>query len=265
MKKVFMMLLLLALPLNVNAMSNEEVFHVGDSVTVGLTSDTDEVNFIVLKESQAGESTVTLIYDGTIAGSSTIYDEIRPDDGHDEVTTVLDTSVVGQKLSSIVNADGKKWRSVSTTLLQESDLINLGVTKNAAGKYEITEKYSKILAPVKIAGLVPKQYNYWTSIQDTSAADTSMYCVTYNEARTTNEGVWATLESMDITSTTNNSECAIRPVIVMPKEYILCNNTQTPSIVPTGVSDYIVPLASILLFAGLAVVLTRKKNLFQEI
>lgn len=265
MKRFFLLLAVMLMPLSVKAMAISESFDVGDDVSVALFSDSDNpgTGFHVLKESKSGERTVTLIYDGTIEGSPTIYDETRPDDGH-EATANLNDSVVYQKMMSVIKQDGKEWRFDTASLLSLEDLTNLGITKNANGIYEIPAKYS-FLAPIKQDGLPSDHYNYWTSIKDDSAATTSVYCVSYNENRTGDDGVWATLESRSIASITNNSECAIRPVIVIDKAYILCNNSKKTPNAKTGINDYIVPLAALLLVTASAVVLTKKKSVFKEI
>lgn len=263
MKKYFILLLVVLLPLSVNAMAYSETFDVGDSVTVGLKSDEDNTGFHVLKESQAGETTVTLIYDGVIEGSATVYDETNPDENHD-ASVLLDESIVGQKLINLINADGAKWRVETARLLNESDLNNLGITKDDNGLYEINKKYS-FLAAIKINGLEPEMYNYWTSIVDESASSAAVYCVTDNASRSSDNEALSTLVSMDITSVTNNSKCAIRPVVVIDKAYILCNNTKTPTPVDTGVADYIIPLSFVLIAAVSAVVATKKKSAFQKI
>ena len=172
-------------------------------------------------------------------------------------------------------------------------------------------------------------YNYWTQIPDASASNTSVFAVVYNETRTDANGVWATLESQDITGITNNVEFGIRPVVVIKKEYILCNNSKTPddptpvkqyckvvdgkyydkngdevtkeeydkscSSLPkckivdgtyydkngnvvtkeeydascasspkTGVEDYILPLGAVVMLAGAAAIVIRKKTMFKE-
>ncbi len=261
MKKLFLLLIVL-LPLSVNAMAYSETFRVGDSVTVGLKSDDDNVGFHVLKESASGETYVTLIYDGVIEGSPSVYDESNPDENY-EATYILDNSIVGKKLQEVINKDGAKWRVESARLLNENDLSNLNIRKNDAGIYEISEKYS-FLAPVKDSNVTSEMYNYWTSIRNTNSATTAMYCVTYNDNRTEDTGVWATLESKDITSITNNSTCAIRPVVVIDKAYILCNNT-VPENVKTGVKDYIIPLSALLITASALIVISKKKTVFKEI
>ena len=270
MKKIlFLLVVALVLPLGVHAMAQSESFKVGDSVSVALYEgyDQDEstkngIGFHVLKESKSGEQYVTLIYDGVLSGSATVYDEAIP--GEHDVTSVLENSVVGQKLSAVVNAEGKKWRATTVTLLKEEDLTNLGITKNAAGIYEITEKYA-FVAPIKVSGLSANMYNYWTQIKDSTAEHTSMYCVTYNESREGNTGVWATLESKDITSVTDNATCGIRPVVVIDKEYILCNNSEEPKNAETGVVDYILPLTLVIVAAGGAILLTKRNNAFKQI
>ena len=278
MKKIILLLLAISFPITVSAMSYEDVFHVGDSVNVALYSDEDVPStsqssdgsyngngFHVLKESAAGDAYVTLIYDGVVAGSPTVYDQTRPDDNY-TASANYETSVVKRALDEVV-AGTNPWRVVTADLLSANDLTNLGITPNAAGIYEVPAKYS-FLAPIKLTGLTTDMYNYWTKIQDTSVTDSvAVYCVTYNESRTDNDGIWATLESKDITSTQSNSTCAIRPVVVVDKQYILCNNSQTPTPenVKTGVKDYIIPLFSVALIAGLSIVLLKKQSLFKEI
>ena len=279
MKKLFSLLLVMALPLGVYAQvfTEKDEFDVGDSVNVALYSENETPNsdingngFHVLRDSKAGEETVTLIYDGTIEGSPTVYDESNPGENY-VATADLNQAEIGRKLNSVMTAEGKKWRVESFGLLSSSDISYLGLQKNAAGNYEIPAKYS-FLAPIKHSILpTAEHYNYWTSIEDTTAETTSVYCVEYNEDRTDNEGIWATLVSKDITSINNNSKCAIRPVVVVKKEYILCNNSKkTPEPTPeknvkTGVTDYIIPLAGVVLIASVAIVFAKKKTVFKSI
>ena len=254
-------------------MAVSETFDVGDNVSVAITdeydlNDTKGISFYVLKASKAGETTVTLIYDGTLSGSSTVYDEAIP--GEHDATSELEQAAIWTKIQTATT----NWNSDNIRLLDESDLASLSIVKNAAGTYEIGEKYS-FLAPTKLDGLPDAtHYNYWTMIEDTSAATTSMYCVTLNENRTNENDAVATLQSNDITSTTNNTKCAIKPVIVIDKKYILCNNTKTPPTttptttptnVKTGVEDYILPFMSIIIVSAIAVVLTKNKSVFKNI
>ncbi len=240
MKKLILLLIAVILPIGVHALAVSETFDVGDSVSVALydgyeTENPNGIGFHVLKSSAAGEATVTLIYDGVVGGSATVYDQANPDDNHD-ATAVLEQSVVGTKLNQIINKEGAKWNIESASLLSASDVTYLGLSKNAAGIFEIPAKYS-FLAPIKATGVPASMYNYWTQIPDASASNTSVFAVIYNEARTDANGVWATLESQDITGITNNVEFGIRPVVVIKKEYIICNNSKTPED-PTPVVYY---------------------------
>ena len=279
MKKYILLLIALVLPFGVNALAVSETFDVGDSVSVELydgyeNEDPNGIGFHVLRASAAGERTVTLIYDGVIEGSSTVYDQTIPDTH--EAIAVLEQAEIGTKLNQVINKEGAKWNSETATLLSESDLAYLGITKNVVGIYEIPAKYS-FLAPIKQEGWPQSNYNYWTMIQDTGATSTSVYYVKYNESLDKSDlnAVWATIESQDITSITNNAEYAIRPVIVIDKKYILCNNTKTttsstsnddtPESPKTGVEDYIIPLGVVLILASAAVIVARKKDSFSRI
>ena len=281
MKKFILLLVAVMLPLGVNALAVSESFDVGDSVSVALydgyeTENPNGIGFHVLKSSGAGERTVTLIYDGVIDGSSTVYDEDIPSSNDLEAhtpTAVLEQSVAGTVLNQTVNKAGAVWKVDSSSLLSLSDINYLGIQKNALGIYEIPAKYS-FLAPIKATGVSAEIYNYWTSIRDDSATSTSVYCVEYNENRASLDDVWATLSSRDITSVTNNSRCGIRPVIVIDKAYILCNNTKnpttptnptTPESPKTGVEDYIIPLGMVALLGTVIVISTKKKNVFNQI
>lgn len=269
MKKIILLLTALVMPLSVHALATSETFNVGDSVSVALyegyeSEAANGIGFHVLKESKAGEDTVTLIYDGAIKDSMTIYDEAIPDENH-FASTVLEESVIGQKLQQLINQEGKRWRiEDQASLLSAADLLSLGITKNANNEYEIPAKYS-FLAPDKGDGIPKELYNYWTSIPDGSASTTSVYMVEYNEERTTDDDIWAKIVSKDISSITDNVKGGIRPVVVVKKEYILCNNSKPTEAVDTGLTDYILPLAAVLVIAGSAIVYTKKKNAFNQI
>lgn len=254
MKKILLLITLL-LPLGVKAMDYSEKFHVGDSVNVALYS-IDEVassdnSFHVLRESASGDQTVTLIYDGVLEASPSIYDNS---------SYVLGSSMVYQNMQNAIMKNGQKWNSIQESLLNEEDLTSLGITRNSYGVYEIPAKYS-FLAPIKKDGLTSNMYNYWTSIpENTTDGQMTVYCVTNNEYRTSDSEVYATLEARNITS-----ECGIRPVIIIDKQYVISNNTRKSKNPSTGITEYIVPLAGIIFVAGVAVVLTKKKNVFKEI
>lgn len=275
MKKMLMMLLItLFIPAGVNAMAVSESFYVGDSVSVGIINDEEPgVAFHVIADSGPNDQTVTLIYDGILDGSSTVYDESNPADNHD-ATVNFNESIAYQVLNKAINKEGAKWRVETASILSKDDLTKLGITKNSAGVYEITDKYS-FLAPTKPDGMPSSDiYNYWTSI---SEGDDSVYCVTLDETNTSLQGTLATLELKNITSITNGPKCGIRPVIVVDKKYILCNNsrpststtTQKPTApsenVKTGIEDYLLPLVSIILIAGITIGVTKKKEVFQDI
>ena len=160
-------------------------------------------------------------------------------------------------------------------LLSESDLTNLGIEKNIAGIYEIKGKYS-FLAPIKQDGWDQSLYNYWTMIGDEDTK--TVYYVKYNENltdKTDETAVWATIEPYTLSSITNGEEYGIRPVIIINKEYILCNNskpstdptsdTSTPDGPKTGVEDYLIPLGVVLILASAAIVITKKKDAFSKI
>ncbi len=288
MKKFILLLALAAMPLSVKALATSETFDVGDSVSVALydgyeTENKNGIGFHVLKSSGAGERTVTLIYDGIVGGSGTVYDETSTEGSEThEATVVLEQSIAGTVLNQYVNKEGAKWNVESASLLSASDIAYLGITKNAAGAYEIPAKYS-FLAPIKATGVPKEMYNYWTSISEDGE---KVFAAIYNEERTTDDGVWATLEAQDISSITNNVKFGIRPVVVIDKEYILCNNTKnpttpnepenptpdnptpdnpTPEGPKTGVEDYIIPLGVVVILASGAAALMKKKNVFNQI
>lgn len=273
MKKMLMLLLtMLLIPAGVKAMDTKESFYVGDSVSVGIITDEEPgVGFHVIADSGPNDQTVTLIYDGILEGSSTVYDEMNPGDSHD-VTVNFNESIAYQVLNKAISKDGAKWRVETASILSKDDLTKLGITKNSAGVYEITDKYS-FLAPTKLDGVSADVYNYWTSI---SEGNDSVYCVTLDENNASLKGTLATLQLKDLTSITDNPKCGIRPVVVVDKKYILCNNTRpststtekptTPSEnVKTGVEDYLLPLVSIILIAGITIGVTKKKEVFQDI
>lgn len=271
MKKMLMLLLtMLFIPAGVKAMATSESFYVGNRVSVDITKSgvapENGTSFYVLKDSGPDDSSVTLILDGILVGN-TIYDMPIPADNHD-AELVFDKSMAYQTLAKEIA--NRKWDAVIAGILTADDLTRLGITKNSAGIYEIPEKYS-FLAPTKLADLPSDTYNYWTSI--TEGTD-SVYCVTASNDNT--NGVVATLDLKNINTITNGPKCGIRPVVVVEKQYILCNYSVTPTSttekpttpsenVKTGVEDYLLPLVSIILIAGITIGVTKKKEVFQDI
>ena len=79
------------------------------------------------------------------------------------------------------------------------------------------------------------------------------------------------LESKTIGDVSNNPKCAVRPVVVVKKEYILCNNskpkttTTKPENVETGVEDYYLPLGIVMGVSILGYLVLRKKNVFSKL
>lgn len=270
--KKFLLSLLLVVPFSVNAMAVSETFDVGDSVIVALKEgDTEETGgraFHVLKPSAAGEETVTLIFDGTADEkrsdgtpvSPTFYDEVTP--GEHEPTTILEKATI---YNSLIEGT-KTWRVESRRLLTVEDLKELGIDK------EIKSNYSW-LAPIVLKSdlILPEDYNYWTqsATEDSTAESPKVYCVTATSDNS--NGVYATLESKTIGEVSGNPKCAVRPVVVVKKEYILCNNskpttttTKAPQ-VDTGVEDYYLPLGLVMGASILGYLILRKKNVFDRI
>lgn len=281
MKKIigFLIGLMFLLPLSVYAgMSTSDSFDVGNSIIVALTADDTGTGFHVLKDSKAGEDTVLALYDGNVGTVDTsgvkkslvVYDE--PYTGHDTVTTVLDNAYIYQTLTKATTSATNPWRVESIRLLDVSDLTNLGITANASGVYEIKKDF-KWLAPTKLDVVIDgvNYYDYWTqsaaTIEPTATVTdpVGVYYVKYNEARTDENGVYATLEKANINVISNGPEYAIRPVIEVKKEYILCNNDKPSTPTPTGVKDYYIPLVSIIALTGAGIIVLRKKNLFNKI
>lgn len=246
------------IPISVNAMEYSDTFAIGDEIVVNITASNESAVFNVIKESIAGEELVTAIFSGVpIPGSPSIYDE--PYEDH-EATSDIDNAYI----NTILTAGTTSWTNPTIIrLLTLADLDNMGITKNPLGTYEIKESH-KFLAPIKTWAVSnPDGYNYWTKSADTSAENTSVFCVKYNEER--GEGdVYASLESLDITSNTNNHECAIRPVIVIDKSYIDCNNSQ-PTTPKTGMTEYVLPLMALVTLAGGALLLIKRKDIFKQI
>lgn len=259
MKKIFYLFIsVFLLPFCVNAMAYSETFAIGDEIVVNLTDANEVATFNVIKESLAGEEMVTAIFSGVpIPGSPTVFDETFEDH---EATSNIDNALI----RTLLEPGSITWTHPTLIrLLTLTDLDNMGINKNATGIYEINGSH-KFLAPIKTWPVSnPDGYNYWTQSADTSATNTSVYCVTYNESRGDSD-IYATLVSRDITSTTNNSECAIRPVIMIDKQYIECNNTQqaTPK---TGILEYFVPMFSAILLAAGALLVLKRKNIFKQI
>ena len=269
--KRFLLVLALSVPFGVNAMATSETFDIGDEVVVALKDgDTEQTGgraFHVLKASAAGEETVTLIFDGTAdeprsdgaPTSPVVYDEVYP--GEHEPTTILEKAYIYNSLME----GTKSWRVESKRLLTTDDLKALGLDKT------ITKDYAWLVPVVKSSVLQAEDSNYWTqSAADDSTTDSpKVYCVTASSDKS--NGVYATLESKTIGDVNNNPKCAVRPVVVVKKEYILCNNSKPkttatkPENVETGVEDYYLPLGIVMGVSILGYLVLRKKNVFSKL
>ena len=133
-KIIYLFILSLVMPFAVFAMDNSEVFDIGDSVTVSFDGGTTRLGFHVIKNSAAGETTATLFFDGVIAT-------------HDADGNIKEAQVVYQLPDSTGTAsqfDGSYAQKVlneavteakwiingSARLLEENDLVNLGIAKD---------------------------------------------------------------------------------------------------------------------------------------
>lgn len=264
MKKILVLIGVLFLPLSVNAMAISETFDVGDEIIVALKANEDGKAFHVLKTSAAGEETVVALYDGVVEGSPTIYDEPIP--GTHEATS--DITLTGENIYGKLTKGTEGWRTVTTRLLMINDLTGLGISAGTDNSYNVYKNFLW-LAPFKLDGATdPSWYNYWTQSAATGLTEADavgVYCMTYNESRTDDNGVYSSLVAKNINVISNGPKCAIRPVIIVKKEYILCNNSKPSTPVPTGVEDYYLSLGGILLITAAGVIVLRRKNLFAKI
>lgn len=272
--KKFLLFIALLFPISVKALAVSETFDVGDSILVSLTNDqfTNQtgIEFNVLKASASGEQYVTAIYKGSIGGA-TVFDS--PYTGYFPTNVFTDAKDYIYKIFAERTAD---WGLVTEKrLLKIEDLTNLGITKSGEA-YNIPSSL-QFLAPIKINGLTADEYNYWTmSTSDTITKATTesdqihVYYVKYNETKSADTDPVATVELSANINSDSGPKNAVRPVIVIDKKYVLCNNskpaaTTTVAPVPTGVSDYYLPLALILGLTISGIVIIRKKSLFQDL
>ncbi len=271
-KKILLFLIgILFLPLSVEAMDVSEPFSIGDRVRVLLENDQDGVEFFVIKPSVAYDPYVWLILnqnvESTAGKSITVFDEITP--GEHEDLTIWGETIAHEVL---LNAT-EHWRSEVTRLLQEQDLIDLGLKKNTAtGEYEIMANRREI-APIVLSEYPTLEnpesaYNYWTQIYDESAENTSVFAVILNENYSGDTLTpLAYVKSRDITSIDNNYEYVIRPVIKIHKMYIDCKigDTTTVASPPTGEVTMPFEVISLIIIGGVAYYLVRKKDMFEKI
>ena len=251
-------------PIDTFAMSNDSVFNIGDSVSVSFNGKTDSSNLIgfhVLKDSEAGESTVTLIYDGAISShdeghAQVPYQTTAPSSG---VYSQFADSYVKQFLDTAVKENGWILES-SARLLEVNDLSNLGIEKSSDGTYTIPTKYD-FLRPVDFETTVSETTtDYWTQI--TNGTD-NVYVVT-KEGRDSANNVSAKIVSKGAAPIDNN-RYSVKPVVIVNKQYIVCNNSKKTDNVKTGIEDYFLLFGAIIVLATIGYVGSKKKDAFQNI
>lgn len=259
-KNIIILLALAMIPCMANAMSVEEEFKVGDSVSVTFNGKTDTENLIgfhVLSESKAGESNVTLIYDGIVSehdseGNVTNAQVNYQLVGTTENSSIFQGSNVQTILNRIVSSEG--WILASSArLLEREDLTNLGIELTST---IIPKKYD-FLRPVSIESAPSTTTtDYWTQI---ASGNNNVYVV----SKTTQSDASAELVLKNVDDI--NSVASIKPVVVVNKEYIYCNNSKTATSVDTGVEDYFLLFGSLLALATIGYAGFKKKDAFQNI
>ena len=270
MKKVLLIMLSILLPLGVSAMDYSSEFDIGDSVSVSFNGKTDSKNLIgfhVLNGSSSGETTVTLVYDGVLAthdASGNIKEAQIAFQTPDTSATTNASQFAGSNAKRFLDEAVKEqgWILASSArLLEESDLTILGITKDADGTFTIPTKYD-FLRPVDFDSAINSSTtDYWTQIADGA---NNVYVVT-KEGTDKANNISAKIVSKIADPVSGSSTYSIKPVIVVDKQYIACNNTKTPNNVPTGVEDYYYILGGTLLLASIGYVVSKKKNAFQNI
>ena len=271
MKKIFIILFTISvilMPLNILALDNNSTFDVGDSVSVSFNGKTDSANLIgfhVLKPSTAGESTVTLIYDGVMAT-------------HDSAGNIKESQVLFQtpetatgNLSEFAGSNVKifleeavseyGWILASSArLLEASDLTSLGISKDADGTYTIPTKYD-FLRPVDFESAPTSiTTDYWTQI---ASGSDNVYVVTKTGSDRTNN-ISAKIISKGVAPIDDN-EYSVKPVVVVNKQYIYCNNSKKTDNVQTGIEDYFLIFGGIIVLSTMGYVISKKKDAFQNI
>ena len=268
MKKVLLIMLSILLPLSVSAMDYSSEFDIGDSVSVSFNGKTDSKNLIgfhVLNGSSSGETTVTLVYDGVLAthDASGNIKEAQVLYQTPDTATGNASEFAGSNVKRFLDEAVAEYGWIlasSARLLEESDLTILGITKDADGTFTIPTKYD-FLRPVDFDSAINSSTtDYWTQIADGA---NNVYVVT-KEGTDKANNISAKIVSKIADPVSGSSTYSIKPVIVVDKQYIACNNTKTPNNVPTGVEDYYYILGGTLLLASIGYVVSKKKNAFQN-
>lgn len=254
------LLVLVMMPCMANAMSVEEEFNIGDSVSVSFNGKTDSENLIgfhVLRESKAGESYVTLIYDGIVSEHDSAGNVINAQVNYQLVGTTENSSQFqGSNVQTILNriVSSEGWILASSArLLEREDLTSLGIDVTST---VIPKKYD-FLRPVSIESAPSvNTTDYWTEI---ASGSNSVYVV----SKSSDSGVAADLVLKNVDDV--NSVASIKPVVVVNKEYIHCNNSKTTTSVDTGVEDYFVVFGSLVALATIGYVGFKRRDAFQNI
>lgn len=271
MKKILLILLsLLVLPFNAKAMDYSEAFDIGDSVSVSFNGKTDSANLIgfhVLNGSSSGETTVTLIYDGVLAthdASGNIKEAQITYQTPDTAATTNSSQFAGSNAKRFLEeaiAEQGWILASSARLLEESDLSVLGITKDADGTFTIPTKYD-FLRPVDFDSAPSSSTtDYWTQIAD---GTNNVYVVTKEGTDKTNN-ISAKVKSVNADPVTSTLTYSVKPVIVVDKQYIACNNSKKTDNVPTGIEDYYLVLIGVLSLATIGYCVSKKKNAFKNI
>lgn len=284
MKKILIVLLgILILPLQTNAVAVSETFKIGDRVKVLVSEASEPVGheFFVIKPSAANDPYVWLFLnenvENEIGNTITVFDEIIQ--GEKEDLTDWKKSMAYELLHQATES----WRprienyEDNIRLLNAQDIVDLGLEKNpVTGEYQILANRSRI-APIKLTGGYPgmtnpdSAINYWTQIYDTEAEETSVFAVVLNKEYNENDQLspLAFIRSHEITSITDNVEFVLRPVIKIHKMYIDCfvDETPAPPVVSPPTSEVNLPFEVVAVVGVAAVfyILVRKKEIFNKI
>ncbi|MDD2208090.1 MAG: hypothetical protein PHG03_01495 [Bacilli bacterium] len=277
MKKILILLLtIIFMPINGNALAVSETFEVGDRVKVLVSEASEPVGheFFVIRPSIANDPYVWLLLNENVmdkyGNAITVFDERIPDEHED--LTIWEKTIAYEVLQQATES----WRPRAEVvrLLQAQDLVDLGLPKNTeTGEYEIMGN-RKYLAPISLSAGYPNMekpssaYNFWTEIYDESAEETSVFAVILNEdyAGDTLTPL-AYIRSHEITSITDNYEFVLRPVIKIHKQYIDCfvDATTTVSSPPTAEVKIPFEVVGLTVVAVAAYLLIRKKEIFNRI
>lgn len=270
-KFLFAILALLLVPTTTLAMERSTPFKIGDKIEVKIISDDNKAVFYVIKPSAAGEQFVWALLNGNVEDtephkeSIIVYDQTVP--GEHEATHVLEESYA----YGLLVRGTAGWRiDGAPRLLNEQDLTDLGIPKQADGKFNIMGD-RKFIGPVKLSlSQDVTEWNYWTQIEDTTKPNKSMYAVTFNPNNNNDTlAPVAFVESFDISMISGGPKAVIRPVVKIDKQYIDCivggEGDAAVESVPTSEIKMPIEAIAVVAIASLAYILIRKKEIFKKI